>query len=136
MKYYYQNIELNKLENQIPDSLKSKNENFKDRKKEKFNGELIHLNNKKNIADGYYISKNYKNAILEYNEIIKQFEKEENIILMNDHDKTVYLNCLNNLLQCYLNLKNYNKAIDVGVKAISIDNKNHKLFYRLGKAYL
>lgn len=87
-------------------------------------------------GDFVFRQQNYQQAIQYYQKALEyiNFEKkdnQQNVII----DKTLTVNFLNNMTQCYLNLNQGEYSKNLCNFILSIDKSNLKAQYRLGKAY-
>lgn len=89
----------------------------------------------KQIADNHFCSQNYKIAIENYEKGLNylHFEQkpgQKNIVI----DKELVIKFLNNKTQCFLNLKESQKALSNALFVLKLDSFNIKGYYRAGKA--
>lgn len=96
------------------------------------------LTKAKNQANEKFKEAHYKEAIDGYNKITKEIESQ--LLLESKSNpalntiKEVYVTSLSNCVQSYINIKDYDMAILLGKKALSIDQSHVKSYFRTGKA--
>ena len=89
----------------------------------------------KKQAETHFIQKDYENSIKKYEEALQylHFKKQPNQknILIN---QKLVIKILNNKTQCYLNLKQTEKALSNTLFILDVDPTNVQGYYRAGKA--
>ena len=96
------------------------------------------LTKAKNQANDKFKEGEFKAAIDSYTKIVKDIE---NRMLLEDKSdsefgsiKDIYLTSLSNCVQSYINIMDYDMAILLGKKVLSIDQGHVKSYFRTGKA--
>jgi tetratricopeptide (TPR) repeat protein len=154
--------ELEKIDQQIPDHLKAKNCLINDKENHKNLNSTnvsetksgintisekvkIHQNILKSItqekeqANDEYKNSKFEAAIGIYAKMVQTIEENNLLLAQSDLDQKnifeMYIAALSNSVQAYINLKNYDMAILIGKKAISVDKNHIKSYFRIAKAF-
>jgi hypothetical protein len=96
------------------------------------------LTKMKDQANEKFKEGNYKEAIDGYGKLVKEIEGQ--LLLEQKSDprfnsvRDIYVTCLSNCVQSYINIKDYDMAILFGKKVLSIDQDHVKSYFRTGKA--
>ena len=134
----HKNAELERIDNQIPEELKRKEENktqLPSEDQSSFNKKLQRM---KESGNSQLLKGNNQGAIAEYSKAVSFFEteckneqSEERLV----EAKATYVIVISNLAQAHLNNGDFQNAILQAKKALSLDKGNSKAYFRAGKAY-